>query len=432
MSTEYQKNNLITDEVIEYFKSVIPKSHCNQNLNIDRQHGLISMTAAGKKYLLKANENGDKTMYVQVGNSILLYNPKVESISQRKIRTKKSKISANKKVVLFSVFALLMAFSTDFALKHLENNSAIETLSESDESRDIGIDESLALNESIPHVTLNVDLSDVEEVQENVIKNVVELEVPVKSTDALGFEKRERTVSLYGDRILHFTKRYGMPYEFMVDLLSQERHNDYDDVSVEEKNNIGQLTPVLCTEPIVTPVFKDDNVIGYEGFFILPGTYPSTAPAFSLESIDTQYLNEVQQSNLKRAISLEKNMEISWNVYRKNDVFYKADENIQISIAYLSYLVNMKNDFIKGVMSYHAGYVKVKDDFTRESIVSGEIMASDANYIKNILQYEPVENYNNGFQFKVYYESKEPEIYQITNPLLELEVDYEEKNGYHL
>ncbi len=192
----------------------------------------------------------------------------------------------------------------------------------------------------------------------------------------------------------------------------------------KKKANIGQITSSIVCEPIVAPVFQDDVLVGEEGYFILPSSYPDNAPRDCLESLDISYFTDLQKDNWK--IALKKSESIPFTIYKKDEICTNASKNIQVSVAYMSYLVNKKSDLIKGAMFYHAGV----GDFSYEEILNRNVKkASDASYIYNILQYATFQN--GVVEYTILLKSGEKITYRIHN-MLEVEKDYEEKNGYHL
>lgn len=196
--------------------------------------------------------------------------------------------------------------------------------------------------------------------------------------------KRAETDELYGDYILKYSSYYGQPYALVASLLTQERSdNPNDDLRVRQ--NIGQLTTTaVCGEKIVAPVFSDGVFQGYDKIYVLPPCYDN----YPLEDLDTMghfsSFSEEEQRKIQEAIRLK---EEGYQIYRRCDAFYEAENNIKISTAILAYIGNKKYDFTKEVMSYHAGYVKVANDIPNEFILSGQLDANDPYYIGHVLQY---------------------------------------------
>jgi len=342
-----------------------------------------------------------------------IFTPQSKKVYEKKLKTRKGKILKNR--------AFLAAFGIVFVLGAKKVHSIFldqMTYEDAKQIKEYEIEQGPTVKVEDITIVLSED---------SFQSAPISFQVEINPTDILGFQKRNRLVEKYGEIISFYSARYGMDFNFVVDLLSQESYSEYDDVLMEKKENIGQLTSSICTEPIVVPVFQENEVTEYQGYFILPESYPLVGE-ISLDEIDPTYLNDNELDNLNRA---KAKTNVSWNVYHKKDVFYHASKNIEIAIGYLSYLVNQKEDLILGAMSYHAGLSKTRG-VSLEQVVNGEIEAMDSYYISNILRYEPLEHYQDGFTFQIQLQNGQEKNYQIQNPILESENDYEKENGHHL
>lgn len=400
-------------EILEVIYSYIPKNLENEEI-IWLNDENTRIRIGTHQYLPVRNNTGELCFFERKKNrktkeEYLHLVPKHNQIEKKKIKTLTGKITIGVASVLLLGASFLMI------KKHLEEQE------KKDSKPRI---ESAGYNNSEIKIE-NITLEEEQENLETKDNGVISLEAEINPTDYLGFLKRERLIEKYGFLIGEAANKYGQDINFMINLFSRESHNEKDDVPEEQKENIGQLTSVVCTEPIVTPVFQNNQIIGQEGFFILPENYPGSPK--TLEEINPEYLTDIQKDNLKRA----KNTNANWNVYTKSQAFYNHEINIKVSTAYLSYLVNKKQDLLLGAMSYHAGYSKTYG-LTREDVVNGNIEAQDANYITNILQYEPLENYNGGFFYTVMLQNGEIKTYEIKSQRLESELGYEKENGYSL
>lgn len=418
-----QRRKITKQEIVNYLYKCVPEELQNQKCIFYPKTNEISIERHLYHFYIKNGRIIITEKKVRQGKVYdVILNPEKKKAKSKKLTSKKGKVQRSHTLFIYGAVLLLAAYGMKYLIDEdtkgisNETNIAYETQVSSVDLFETREEENIINVETYP---------DAEQTPEN---DLIELQVNTIPTDNFGFQKRNRIIEKYGPQIALLTNRYGLDFNFVVDLFSQESHNELDRVSEKEKANMGQLTSVICTEPIVTPVFQNETVVGYEGYFILPSDYPQNVVVNTLSDIDESFLTDLQKDNLRRANRCEN---CRWQVLRKEEVFYEANTNIQVSIAYLSYLVNKREDLILGAMSYHAGYSKT-NGLTREQVVMGSVEAPDANYIANIIRYEPIESYEDGFVFTIQLQNGEKKNYHIKNETLESEYNYEKENGYHL
>ena len=119
--------------------------------------------------------------------------------------------------------------------------------------------------------------------------------------------------------------------------------------------------------------------------------------------------SEEEKEKIQTAIILQKN---GYEIYRFKDTKTNQNLNLKVAIAYLTYLINMQNDLVKGIASYNMGYNRINNDVTPKMILNGEIKdANDPNYLTNIFEYLSEEERNIGFT--IYYENGQVIHYEI-------------------
>ncbi len=413
---QYQKdaikdNRITKQDILNYLYQCVPVELQNQKCVFYDKSNEISIGRHLFNFYIRNQRIIITEKKVRNGEVFdVLLTPRKNKLNKRKLGTKKGFVNQHKTILIYSVALFLSASGINFVMNNLKSEISQET------SESIEVLESF--DEKVEPLLTNIVIQD---------DSMINLQVNVVPIDRLGFQKRELLVQKYGNQINFFANRYGLDFDFVVNLLSQESHNELDSVSAEEKENLGQLTSSICTEPIMAPVFQDGVLVGYEGYFILPALYPENLSVSTIFDVDETYLTDIQRDNLRRA----KSKNCNWTVFRKNEAFCEANSNIKVSVAYLSYLINKKQDLILGAMSYHAGYSKT-NELTREDAVMGRVDAFDKNYIANIIRYQPIETYDNGFDFTIHFQNGEIKTYNIKNPTLESEYNYEKENGYHL
>lgn len=232
----------------------------------------------------------------------------------------------------------------------------------------------------------------------------------------LGMQKKELTKEYFGDLITTYANRYGIDSNLLMALFTQERSNDIND------NNVGQLTRAICGEKIIAPVFQDGKKVSEDKIFVLPACYDN----YPLDDLETMgnfpSFSEKDQQTIQSAIILAKN---GYSIYRLKDVKSNKELNIKTAVAYLSYLINMKNNLIKGVASYNMGYTRIDKSVSQEMIMNGEVKeADDPNYLINIFEYLSEEERNNGIT--IFYKNGQIIHYNLEGMI------YEEKAGYSL
>lgn len=216
-------------------------------------------------------------------------------------------------------------------------------------------------------------------------------------------QKKDETKKVLGDVISYYANRNGLDSNLLIALFTQERSNDLSD------SNIGQLTQAICGEKIIAPVFQDGKVVGEDKIFVLPPCYDD----YPIEDLETMgnypKFSEEEKEKIQTAIILQKN---GYEIYRFKDTKTNQNLNLKVAIAYLTYLINMQNDLVKGIASYNMGYNRINNDVTPKMILNGEIKdANDPNYLTNIFEYLSEEERINGFT--IYYENGQVIHYEI-------------------
>lgn len=397
---------------IAYIDQILPEQLKNEDCTINTETKTISM--GQDKYSYKVyieNQNA----YIQIRH-VYFINANLYEIEimkkkinlSHKLKTKKGKtrISLRKLFYLLSMAATVVVSVK--GIEQLNINSepiAIESLSlDEDELAEtnpivISVDETKQLEEKLPE----------KEIVKETVKTI-NLVADFEMTDYQGFEKRAETEVLFGDDILKYTNRYGLDPTLAYCHFSFERSNNPNH-SLEVRKNIGQLTTAICGEKIVAPVYENGEIVGYDKFFLLP---------------PTSY-NSYQKT---KALGLELKEKDSSLIIKEWDEIYNQSTNINLSLAYLSYIINSKKeDLVRGVMAYNAGYGSVKDSYSYEDILSGAVKVDDPYYWKHILQYLYPHEYSPGFTI---YINGEKYHYKVIQKEKKIEENYEKENGHHL
>ncbi len=336
----------------------------------------------GKIQILLCTQKGEYHVIVPNSGVYVSYSKKHGS----HFKTNHGRIKKAPVVQLGIMAAALFLVSSSLNRESVElphyPETSIETTSEVNEEESLDTDVSFQTeNEVISESSSSEEVS-MEETP--YISSTVVITADPVITNPNREAKRAETDELYGDYILEYSTRYGQPYALVASLLTQERSdNPNDDLRVRQ--NIGQLTTTaVCGEKIVAPVFSNGVLQGYDKIYVLPPCYDD----YPLEDLETMghfpSFSEEEQQKIQEAIRLKKE---GYQIYRRCDAFYEAENNVKISTAILAYVGNMKHDLVKEVMSYHAGYVKVANDVSNDTILNGQLDAEDPNYVGHVLQY---------------------------------------------
>ncbi len=445
-STNDEVKKIDKRKILEALYKCIPESLANEPCKIFEKRSEIEIGRHLYRYFIR--ENGEIIITeIKVRNDelyTLLLTPKLKKTKKLKLQSQSGVINSGKvqsgvKIMLsFAAAALIIGVGAHYLPKkekitetnEFSNTYQVTEAFESFEEPKIIIEESQ-----------NVE-PDVEQLENNVIS----IPVYVVPTDYLGMQKCIRTKEIYGEYISFYAKRYGLDENILISLFTRERFSENDivsptlledigyhifdqnevDVAGKMKENIGQLTRAICGEEIVAPIFLEDKVIGYDKIFVLPPAFDSYEISNLKELSESDLFNEEDSQKLKRAYELLQTGE--WQIIKRINAFYNVAENINVSTAYLSYLINKKHDLVRGVMSYHAGYGSVPNTVSYEEIFNGAIEAFDPFYVANVLQYA---NFDNDiFSCTIHYETGEIVTYEFQNTK-ELGVNYE-KNGLSL
>jgi len=356
------------------------------------------------------------------------------------IKTKKGKMKNGKKFLFVCAGVLLIAMYQNNKTEKKEEVVIEETM----EKEDIVIPAS-NLDTVVQELNYPVETKETRGIQNN--NAVISVNIEVTPTDYLGYEKRLATEEKYGELTEYYAKRRGLDKELVISLFTRERYGEKDKVrqrdleeigykifdrntvNVEEKmkENVGQLTRAICGELIISPVFQDGVLVGEDKIYVLPPCFDN----YKIEDLNTlctdERFTETERNILKKGAELQASG--NCQILKRKDAFYNVENNINVATAYLSYLINKKQDLIRGVMSYNAGYGSVPNDLDYESIFNGSVEAYDPYYIPKILQYASFKNgsYSCTIQFK----TGEVKTYEFHNTRV-LEEEYEKENGYSL
>ncbi len=394
---------------------------------VDLEHS--SFIIHGERYSYKLYERDGKIQILlctQKGKySYLVPFPK-KHVSH--VKTNHGRIKKTPVVQLGIMAAAFFLVSSSLNREVIElphySETTIESTTEVDEEEVLDNDEALQTENKTVSVSSSLEELSMEETPDiSSVTTIISAEPVITNTNREA--KRAETDELYGDYILEYSTRYGQPYALVASLLTQERSdNPNDDLRVRQ--NIGQLTTTaICGEKIVAPVFSNGELQGYDKIYVLPSCYDD----YPIEDLDTMGhfpgFSEEEQQKIQEAIRLK---EEGYQIYRRCDAFYNTENNIHISVAYLAYVGNMKQDLVKEIMSYHAGYVKVANNLSNDVILNGQLDAEDPNYVGHVLQYLTLEELKQPLEIyltdgtNTWVESYEFQPSEVLN----------EETGYHL
>ncbi len=436
-------------DILNYLNACIPNLLSQNDCIIDEKNKSIKVG----HHLYNYHVTSDNKLIIverkiKNGREILrIVTPNMTKAKKRKIKSQKGKVNSGKKMLYIMTTAALLSLAQ--AKYGAQNNTEeqIKIVSENKEIKiNIPTDENAYIEQMISLPKNNLDYTDNKTMYEPVLNNTINIDISIDLTDTLGYEKRKRTEEKYGDLLEFYAKRRGLDKSFLIDLFTRERYNEIDNIPPEKINNIkeifkeenidaeekvkaniGQLTRAICGEEIIAPIFENNKVIGYDKIYILPPSYDAYAIDSLEEMANSEKFSSEDLKKIKRASFLKNQGD--WQIYKRKDAFYNVENNINVATAYLTYLINKKNDFIKGVMSYDAGYGSVPDSISYENILSGKVDAYDPYYISKILQYSP---FNEGvYQCTIQFENESIVTYQFNN-IKKLEEKNVEENGYHL
>lgn len=428
------ENKITEKDILHYLNYCYPtlaKEKCmflgNNTVKI-ANHKYTYQLIGNKLILVETKRKNNKEVFTVI-------TPELKKKNSKSIKTKKGKIKQGKKVLFMLGSALILTIITGMKNQDILNSKK--------ENEEILMLETSNENELVQ----NIVVAEEEKIDTQKEYKTIKIDIEVDKTDHLGLEKRYMTEEKYGDLIAFYANRRGLDKEFLINLFTRERYGelnkvpesvlndigyqifDKNEVDVEEKikSNIGQLTRAICGEEIISPVFENQKLVGYDKIYVLPPSYDN----YEIEDLktmkDSSTWSEEDKKKIEKAYELQQ--EGTWEIYKRKEAFYDVDKNINVSTAYLAYLINKKKDFIKGVMSYNAGPSAVKDSMSYESILSGEVEAYDPYYIPKILQYAEFENEK--LECFIEFQNEEIIVYQFHNTK-ELEEYYEKENGYSL
>lgn len=427
-------------EVLEKLYPLLPKNLQNETCTFLENKNAIKI---GNKLFIYHITKNDKIVFVERKRrhgetyDVLLTGNK---IGNKTIKTKKGIVKNGKKVLLVCAGMLLIAM--------YQNNKAQEkdplTISTVKENS-FEIEIPRNLDHVVNELSYETEIEPIEE--EKIVEETIPVNIEVVPTDYLGFEKRRLTEEKYGEATRYYAERRGLDAELVLNLFTRERYGERDKVrqtdleeigykifdknkeNVEEKmkQNIGQLTRAVCGEVITAPVFENGILVGQDKIYILPPCYDP----YNIEDLKTLCVDErfskKEQEMLLKAVELQTRG--NCQIFKRKDAFYNVENNINVSTAYLSYVINKKHDLIRGVMSYNAGYGSVPDDMDYESILNGSIEAFDPYYIPKILQYA---SFKDGvYECTIRFKTGECVTYKFYNTR-NLEEDYEKETGLSL
>lgn len=416
-------------DVLNYLKQCIPelleKNECifledQETVKVGKHTFLYYVIQERTLIILEKKIRNEKQV-------LTIITPRLKGVSRKKVKSKSGKAKTGKKLLfIFGMVSFLAITNAKDLSKEELKEIPIQTLTQDD----------LKKNAKIP----------LPKIKPSSKSQIIEVHVEVTPTDYLGFEKRKRTEEKYGKIISYYAKRRGIDESLLIDLFTRERYNEIDiipesklenmekiyenqniDTSEKIKENVGQLTRAICGEKIISPIFQNGKIVGYDKIFVLPPSYDKYNIEDLKDVLEKEIFEEEDRKKLQEAYKLMQ--EKDWQIYKRKDAFYEIENNINIATAYLSYLINKKQDLIKGVMSYNAGYTSVPDNISYDKILNGDIKAFDPYYITKILQYSPFKE--GTYTCTIQFENEKTVIYQFHNTL-ELEEEYAKKNGYRL
>ncbi len=168
----------------------------------------------------------------------VLLSPNMKKQKNKVLKSKSGVVKQGKKVLFVVGAALTLAMAYKGYHGITLPDSAISTSVD-----DLEEEGTLVLEEPeiliIPETTSVIEETFEEEIFESesaVLPTIKTFDLYVTPTDSEGFAKRERTVEKFGAKIDYYATRYGMSCDFLIDQFSQERPNDFDNVSEEKKS----------------------------------------------------------------------------------------------------------------------------------------------------------------------------------------------------
>lgn len=356
---------------LEYIKQEYPKSKIKL---LDEERRIIIIDNKMFRYQLLRSNN-----HLEV------------SLKPLCMRSKKGRM-LNKRLFLLCAAVALLAFTNK------KDKISINENIEYEETQDVANEIISPIVATQAPIIIQVDPSqkmvkeeDVSEPEIKAIEAKITFTNEVYPTDELGFQKKAETKSLFGSSISNYSNRYGIDENLLVSLFTQERSNDK---TSPNYNNVGQLTGSICGEKIEVPVYQDGILVKTDKLYVLPSCYDKY-PISDLETM-THFPNftSEEQQKIQEAVKLKNE---GYEIFRLKDAKNNVDTNIRISTAYLSYLIQMKKDLIKGIASYNMGYPRIHAGISQEDILNGSILeANDPNYILNIFQYFTDDDWQKG------------------------------------
>ncbi len=409
---KYQEEKLI----LQWMSEHLHFSLASQDVFVDFKEKYVKVRHQLYYYhILHEGSQAHIWVTMKRGNFDVAFSEVPENRKKAILKSRKGKVRATK-----ATFLLLSAVSISLVATSLKSTYTVEA--------PVVVETNSELEEDVDNVILPsyeedvmVTVSTPEEFSESFDSTIILAEQVISNENRVA--KRSQTDELYGDIILKYSERYGQPYALVASLLTQERSDNPND-SLEVQKNIGQLTTTsICGEKIIAPVFSHGELQGYDKIYVLPPCYDD----YPIDDLDTMghfpKFSEEEQQMIQAAIQLKSE---GYQIYRRCDAFYTTENNIKISVAYLSYIVNMKHDLVRGYMSYNGGYAKISDSLSLEVLLSGNVEMDDPYYFGHILQYVTDEELHE--VMPIYYADGSVVNYEIE---LQNEV-LREETGHHL
>ena len=391
----------IKKEIAKELKKLLPEHLKNEPLFFSYDGIEIYVKDKCYPFIIFPKKNGlfQVEFYQRTRKSCIYLNETLIKIKKKKLKSNHGKVSSMGKTVLF-----ILGMSTYLAACQSNHTSIKEaTAIEVDM-----LDDEEVFNYSSSNVvleTMEAREYPVEIIEPEIVADDFrEITMAVCQKNENGMEKRIQTNEMAGVWIDDCCRRNGVPSSLIKGLFTQERPK-YDEFD-KKTNNWGQLTSSICGEKIIAPVISGKEVVGLDKIYILSSNYDN----YSREDLeDLPIVQELIKDN--------------WEVYQRKEAFYNLENNIRVSVAYFSYLVNKKEDLFLGAMSYHAGYPSVRSSYTYNDLLNGKVNGPDPKYLYHITSYLTDEELEE--PLRVYYQNGKIIDYKINN--LNREVDYEEE-----
>ncbi len=372
MISEEQKN-----KIINYLRLKYPGEHISVSFRRDKNIFIDKIHNSYYKYNFVNNELVlARVIVLPVGKiGIILGGNNLKSVNTHNIKTNKGKIVNSKRVIAVLGFTAAVLIS---ATRSYEKDKIFEP-------PEVIMVDDFAYEEPKEDIVSVVDTAlDDEKKSVEEFDGVVHIPVVYQGSKEANIERRLETDAMYGDIILYYTERYGLPYSLTAALFTQERYY-LDNTSSKDKKNIGSLTSINC-EKIIAPVMENGIVTDYDKLYVLPESYDR----FKLEDLHSMiYDKRDLKEDLVYIKEADKLQSEGYQIYANSDI-YNVENNIKISCAYLRYLVDKKHDLIKGYMSYNVGLNRIDDTTTYDTILSGQIKTNnngDVYYLNHVAQY---------------------------------------------